>query len=225
MPREMVQIRPVQTSEELAQTATLAHKIWNEHFVPIIGHAQVDYMLATFQSETAIREQIGAGYRYFLVVLGTTPVGYFALITDRETGLAQLSKLYIRKQQRRRGLARHAVAWAEQLCRKENSHTLWLAVNRHNRLAIDVYRALGFRQSGECKADIGEGFFMDDYTMSKEIASAPPGPEHGGAEGHADTSSDTTILVEPPLGRELLTGVLIIVTVSGALLALCLVLS
>ena len=50
----------VQTAEELSVVASLAHEIWREYYVPLIGAAQVDYMLANFQSAAAMREQLNA---------------------------------------------------------------------------------------------------------------------------------------------------------------------
>ena len=40
----------------------------------IIGQEQVDYMLAEFQSEQAIEDQISGGYKYYLLVDGERSV-------------------------------------------------------------------------------------------------------------------------------------------------------
>ena len=63
----MINIVEVKNLKDIKETAMLAHSIWNEHYIPIIGKEQVDYMLAT-QSEQAIKEQIDEGYRYFLIL-------------------------------------------------------------------------------------------------------------------------------------------------------------
>ncbi len=47
--------------------AALAHEIWYEYYVPLIGRAQVDYMVARFQNAAAMQAQIDQGYEYFLV--------------------------------------------------------------------------------------------------------------------------------------------------------------
>ena len=62
----MIDIVEVMDSNQIKETAMLAHSIWNQHYTPIIGKEQVDYMLANFQSEQAIKEQMDEGYRYFL---------------------------------------------------------------------------------------------------------------------------------------------------------------
>ncbi|MGB0563820.1 MAG: GNAT family N-acetyltransferase, partial [Spirulinaceae cyanobacterium] len=56
-----------QTPEQFATIARLARSIWIAHYTPIIGAAQVDYMLAKFQSAEAIAAQVQTeGYRYYL---------------------------------------------------------------------------------------------------------------------------------------------------------------
>lgn len=53
------------TDEQVQQIASLAEVIWNEHFTPIIGKEQVDYMVEKFQSYPALNEQIAEGYEYY----------------------------------------------------------------------------------------------------------------------------------------------------------------
>ena len=51
---------------ESAVIAALADEIWREHYTPIIGEAQVDYMLKKFQSAEQICEDIKCNdYIYF----------------------------------------------------------------------------------------------------------------------------------------------------------------
>ncbi len=46
-------IRKAETNEDLQEIAALADVIWHEHFTPIIGKEQVEYMLSRFQSYPA----------------------------------------------------------------------------------------------------------------------------------------------------------------------------
>lgn len=43
-------IDTVDSDDKICQLEKLAKEIWNQHFVPIIGQDQVDYMLNKFQS-------------------------------------------------------------------------------------------------------------------------------------------------------------------------------
>ena len=46
------------TDVALDKIAALANEIWHEHFVPIIGLEQVNYMVGRFQSYPALKDQV-----------------------------------------------------------------------------------------------------------------------------------------------------------------------
>ena len=58
----------------------------------------------------------------------------------------------------------------EDLCRQRGLSKIWLTVNRHNDNTIAAYKAMGLTIVREQKADIGGGFFMDDYIMEKPVS-------------------------------------------------------
>ncbi|MDE6957694.1 MAG: GNAT family N-acetyltransferase, partial [Lachnospiraceae bacterium] len=51
-------IPAIKTDSEIHAIAALAEEIWNQHFTPIIGKSQVDYMVEKFQSYKALKHQI-----------------------------------------------------------------------------------------------------------------------------------------------------------------------
>ena len=56
------------TDDDIREIAVLAEEIWNQHFVDIIGKAQVDYMVEKFQSYPALKKQIEQeGYEYYRI--------------------------------------------------------------------------------------------------------------------------------------------------------------
>ena len=94
----------VKTDEEIKVTADLASEIWTEHYIPIIGTDQVEYMIDKFQSENAIADQIeNQGYLYYLIQENNKAVGYFAIILQDDELF--LSKIYVKKTLRGKGLA------------------------------------------------------------------------------------------------------------------------
>ena len=166
----MIEIIPVREAAQIEAVAELAREIWNDHFVPIIGQAQVDYMLDRFQSAPAIRRQIfSEGYEYYLVSDRARRIGYFALVPHRKGTGAQLSKIYLRRSERGRGAGRAIIEFAEAWCIKRGFRKLWLTVNRHNAGPIAFYERMGFVRAGNLVQDIGSGFVMDDYKMVKRI--------------------------------------------------------
>ena len=91
--------------EEQVQTlSALATSIVREHFDPIIGKAQNDYMLEKFQSVPALRSQLESGYRYFFACTDAGERIGFLAFYPRGNEL-YLSKFYLQKDWRGRGLA------------------------------------------------------------------------------------------------------------------------
>jgi len=66
--RKLSKRAPADLKRRVDAVAVLADEIWREHFTPIIGTAQVEYMLAKFQSAERIFADITEnGYVYFTV--------------------------------------------------------------------------------------------------------------------------------------------------------------
>jgi ribosomal protein S18 acetylase RimI-like enzyme len=168
-PNTMIEFRRVTSGKEAAVVARLAREIWGEHYVDIIGQAQVDYMIEKFQSEEAVSEQIAAGYEYCLIIHDGTVAGYVAVVPEPETAVLQLSKIYVRKQSRGLGLGESAVRFAEVICRERNFRIIRLTVNKHNVRSIAWYEHMGFTNAGPVVKDIGGGFVMDDFVMEKKV--------------------------------------------------------
>lgn len=160
-------ISPVSGGKDIASVASLADRIWREHYTPMIGKAQVDYMLAKFQSKEAVREQIKDGYRYFLIKEGGRNTGYLA-VQPRDKELF-LSKLYVAAEDRGKGYGKKAVEFAADLCRKEGLSRIALTVNKNNANSISTYLKCGFVITEPVVQDIGGGFVMDDYRMELTV--------------------------------------------------------
>ncbi|MBN2314955.1 MAG: GNAT family N-acetyltransferase [Sedimentisphaerales bacterium] len=152
---------------QIQKVEDLAYEIWNEHFTPIIGKAQVDYMLEKFQSVKAIAGQIEQGFQYYLL---RTDEGFFGY-----TGIQQkddelfLSKLYIKSSERGKGYGRKVVQFLEGMARDQGLEKITLTVNKNNQDTIKAYEKFGFVVMGPIVQDIGGGFVMDDYQMAKPI--------------------------------------------------------
>jgi diamine N-acetyltransferase len=158
---------PVYNEAQIAAVVALANEIWPEHYLSIIGQAQIDYMLARLQSAAAIAEQIKSGYEYFLLTRERHNLGYAAVRVDRDAASLFVSKLYLLKAVRGQGLGRAAM---NALAALRDVRTLWLTVNKHNP-ARHAYERMGFITVAEVVADIGGGYLMDDYKMQWTLAS------------------------------------------------------
>ena len=178
----MTELTRVQTREQISNIVNLAREIWTDHYVPIIGQEQVAYMLDKFQSRDAITAQLADGYEYYIVTLDGQSMGYLAVVPDDDEDALMISKIYVTKPGRGRGLGRRMLAFAEDVCRQRRIKTLWLTVNKHNTDSIAWYTRMGFRNAGAIVQDIGAGFVMDDYRMEKTVSQqSPAGDDEGGA--------------------------------------------
>ena len=162
-----LRIIPVANEELVLSLSAVADDIWRQHYTPIIGEAQVDYMLEKFLSPEALVEQINSGYEYFLFSYDYTFAG-FAGIHEEDNKLF-LSKLYVHEDFRGKGIGSYMFQKFIEICKLRDLKTIWLTCNRNNTGSLAVYEHLGFKKVREEVADIGNGFVMDDYIMEYEI--------------------------------------------------------
>lgn len=155
------------TDVALDKIAALANEIWHEHFVPIIGLDQVNYMVSKFQSYPALKDQVKEGYEYYRIFYDESFAGYAGILPEGDTLF--LSKLYIHKDFRGQHLSTQAIEFLKSYCREHGLKKIWLTCNRYNSHTLDVYHHLGFTDVRSQISDIGNGFVMDDYILEMEV--------------------------------------------------------
>ena len=159
-------IETVTDKSQIKSIESLAYEIWHEHYTPIIGKAQVNYMLEKFQSVKAVKDQIADGFLYFLCEHNNISVGYMSVNMRGEELF--LSKIYVASADRRKGYGREMVVFLEEIAREKALNKISLTVNRYNTNSITMYEKVGFSICGRVIQDIGNGFVMDDYKMEKK---------------------------------------------------------
>lgn len=164
----MVQFKLAKTNLDFKTISDLAKSIWTEHYTTIIGLDQVNYMLEKFQSEIAIQNQINIdNYKYYLIIDENIAIGYLSIKNDDDALF--LSKLYIDKSCRGKGLGKIAINFIEEQAKDLNCLTIYLTVNKYNINSIMAYQKMGFIKTEELVIDIGNGYTMDDFRMEKLI--------------------------------------------------------
>lgn len=164
----MAEMIPVHADdvENIRNLSALAEAIVREHFDPIIGREQNDYMISLFQTPQAITRQLQNGYRYYFVREATENIGFLAFYPKHD--VMYLSKFYLRKEERGKGIAHQMLAFVKQETKKEGLPAVELNVNRNNSACL-AYEKMGFRIVREEKNDIGKGFYMDDYVYRLDL--------------------------------------------------------
>ncbi|XMO85740.1 GNAT family N-acetyltransferase [Algibacter sp. AS12] len=164
---DKIKIVEANTTKDYLQIETLAGVIWREHYIPIVGKPQIDYMLEKFQSVKPITEQVENGYAYYILKFEGVSVGYISI--KKETDALFLSKIYVLSTYRGKKIGKTAMAFVEDKAKQYQLNKIRLTVNIHNTNSIKAYEKLGFKNIGPIVADIGNGFIMDDYEMVKQI--------------------------------------------------------
>lgn len=162
-----LRIMPVTNMELIYSVYAVADAIWHQHYTPLLGEEQVDYMVEKFLSPEALVEQINSGYEYFLFSYDYTFAGFAGI--HEEDGNLFLSKLYVDEEFRGKGIGKHMFQKFIEICKMRNLSKIWLTCNRNNTDTLAVYEHLGFVKVREEVTDIGYGFVMDDYILEYEI--------------------------------------------------------
>ncbi len=157
----------VKDDSDVLRLEKLAEKIWNQHFVPIIGKPQVDYMLEKFQSFEPMKVQISEGMNYYLLSIDSEDVAYCGFKKDGNRVF--LSKLYVKLEHRGKGLSKVLLNKAKEFASANGLHAVYLTVNKHNDDTINIYKHIGFEVIDSVVTDIANGFVMDDYIMQLEL--------------------------------------------------------
>lgn len=162
-----MEIREVFGEADVRRMTKVAEVVWREANTAFCTPEQVEYMIEMFQSYEAVSGQLVHGYRYFLVEEAGEILAYFGVQPQGERLF--LSKFYILKEHRGKGIFSLGLEYMCGLCRELQLDTIYLTVNRRNFHACEVYLHKRFRIAEEAVADIGCGFVMDDYIMEYDV--------------------------------------------------------
>lgn len=151
--------------DDIAAMSRMASSIVKEHFDPLVGPEQNDYMIRMFQTEEAIAGQMDTGYEYYFVLADTEVVGFLAFYDDAPE--LHLSKFYLYKEMRGKGYAKEMQKFVIQAAKDKGLKAIALNVNRNNS-SVQIYKALGYYIAREEVNAIGHGYVMDDFVMRYE---------------------------------------------------------
>lgn len=157
-------IRPASASD-VDELSALAHRIWREHYTPIIGRDQVEYMLGLWYGVDFLLKQVADKDRLFLVLEQMEKLkGYIQ--SSEQKGHTFIHKLYIAPESQGQGMG------SALLGALPKHLPIRLRVNRNNIDSIAFYKRHRFEIIAEDVLDIGEGYAMDDYIMRRPISSS-----------------------------------------------------
>jgi diamine N-acetyltransferase len=156
--------------EHLIEIATLARIIWRAHYPGIISPEQIDYMLQRFFDLEVLRFQLREGTRFDRALVNGRLAGFSAFHFDLNLREVKLGKLYVHPDWQRRGIGRALLESCEKAAQERRASLILLNVNKRNERAIAAYRKHGFTIRESVVVDIGNGFVMDDYVMTRRVS-------------------------------------------------------
>lgn len=153
--------------DDIALIREIAEETWPVAYGNIISAEQIRYMLDMIYSDAALLEQIAKGHQFFIAEFNQQPVGFASVSNEGEEG-CKLNKLYILPTVQKTGAGKALLEEVVHYTRSQQHTRLFLQVNKKNK-AKDFYHKMGFSIEKEYRLDIGKGFIMDDYIMSKSV--------------------------------------------------------
>ncbi len=156
--------------EEVGAVAEMASRIWPAAYGAILPPGQIEYMLAKMYAPASLLQDREEGVDLLWILVDGERTGFLAAGPVGADGACPLHKLYLLPGSQRGGIGSLALA---RLCERlagSGALAVELRVNRHNAAAIGFYRKNGFAVLTEDCREIGGGYVMDDYVMSRELA-------------------------------------------------------
>ena len=160
---EIVQI----DKSKAAFLSDFASEVFIDYYSDRIGHDQSVYMADLFLSPEAITELIGKGAVFKMLMEDEKPLGFTEYIKEEDRIF--LSKLYVAKSERGKGLGRILFEDCRNYATENGIHKIYLTVNKYNTPSYEIYLHLGFHVTDAVVNDIGHGYVMDDYIMELEV--------------------------------------------------------
>lgn len=156
----------VAKEKDLNTIAKLAHIIWNDHYISIIGQEQVDYMLAKMYNPESLSEQLNEKkHLFFLVEKDNESIGFVSVSSTNEKDFF-LHKFYINQQKSNSGIGTIILNSLIEIIKPKS---LILTVNRQNFKSINFYFKNQFKIERVEDFDIGNGYQMNDFVMVRKF--------------------------------------------------------
>lgn len=157
--------------EDVAIIHQLAHAIWPEAYKEILSPEQLAYMLEMMYSLEALSYQVEKQKHLFYLLFDNNTPGGFASISPKykvSESIYRLNKLYVLPALQGKGFGKELLNYVYSEAKKQGAIILELNVNRNNK-ALKFYEREGFIITKEEDISIGQGYFMNDYVMQKEL--------------------------------------------------------
>lgn len=155
--------------EDLPIIRAIAEQTWPTAYSDIISQEQITFMLDKMYGQAELREQLLHGHHFIVASELKEDVGFAGFsVINSETHTFKLHKLYVLPKMHGKGVGKLLMNEVVSQVKAQGGEFLQLNVNRNNK-AKDFYEKAGFKIKETVDLDIGNGFYMNDYVMEKEL--------------------------------------------------------
>lgn len=155
--------------EDLTIIRTLAEETWPTAYRDIISVAQISFMLEKMYNQAELVGQLQKGHTFLIASELQEDVGFAGFsVLNAEAQIFKLHKLYVLPKMHGKGVGKILLNEVFDKVKAQGGKFLQLNVNRANK-ATDFYEKAGFYVKETVNLDIGNGFYMNDYVMEKEL--------------------------------------------------------
>lgn len=155
------------TPERYETFSSFAGSVFVDYYTSLIGKKQAEYMVSLFLSPEAIKELCAKGAIFRILQEDGRMLGFCEYLKEEDRVF--LSKLYVRKEERHRGLGKILYEDCVRYTKEIGLNKIYLTVNKYNTPSYEIYLHLGFKVIDAVVNDIGNGYVMDDYIMEIEL--------------------------------------------------------
>lgn len=157
------------TEDEIPVIVYLAHRTWPATYNHILSEAQITYMMELFYDPASLKKQmVVEQHRFLIAECNGEAVAFASYGCMNDPGRYKLYKIYTLPNWQGRGIGKLLIDYIIADIKMAGGFTLALNVNRNNNAKF-FYEKLDFRVTGEEDKDIGNGYFMNDFVMQRNI--------------------------------------------------------
>lgn len=158
------------TRKEIPVIQEIANSTWFDTYLPILPDGQCEYMFEMMYASRSLMKQMEEGHQFFIAKYNGKPSGYCSIRRETDS-LFHLEKLYVLPDCQGIGLGKALIEKAFEVAAQSAQTSpcfVELNVNRNNK-ALAFYERMGMKKVKEGDFPIGNGYFMNDYIMSKQV--------------------------------------------------------
>lgn len=154
---------------EIPALRALAERVWRVSYAEMLTAAQIDYMLSWMYAPETIARELSEGVVWETAWLDGEMVGFHSCTFDAAEERLKLNKLYLLPELQGSGLGQQMLERVHTLAAQRRARQVWLQVNKNNTRALRAYERAGYEVERSAVFDIGGGFVMDDFIMTRSI--------------------------------------------------------